>query len=196
MYSKNTKNKYRIIKPAAITVMLILVLFLVFLILQKEQFTHFFQNKQSAPITAGQDTKGEGVSLNTSQNQSQISSPTPSNSSSKTASSSDETSAHLLSPTGNFVSDHAPNLGGSPRPNSLTSDCTTTPGATCVITFTDGSVSKSLSSQIINQTGTAYWNWTLQQVGLTVGTWKIEATASLNGQSISAIDANTLQVSP
>jgi len=103
-------------------------------------------------------------------------------------------SSTLFTPSGDFVSNHHPNLSGSPAPNTISSVCNTTPGASCKITFTQGDLVKSLSSQTTDANGSTYWSWKLQDVGLTQGTWKIEAVASLNGQTSTASDAMDLVV--
>lgn len=105
---------------------------------------------------------------------------------------------NLLAPEGNFVSNHYPNLSGSPAPNKMQSSCTTTPGATCQITFTstaDGTV-RSLPAQTTDPSGTAMWNWNLQDISLTQGTWKVQAVATLDGQTKTADDALNLEVKP
>jgi len=101
-----------------------------------------------------------------------------------------------LTPSGNFVSNHKPNLGGTPAPNNEQSSCTTTPGASCDITFTKDGVTKSLGAKTTDGNGSAFWSWTLQSVGLTEGTWEIKAVATLNGQTTSANDALSLAVAP
>lgn len=106
------------------------------------------------------------------------------------------TTAALISPSGNFVSNHRPNLSGNPAPASETSVCTTTPGASCSITFTKDGITKSLTPQTTDRGGSAYWNWKLQDIGLTGGSWHIQAIASLGDQTKTADDALNLQVSP
>src|SRR5690606_17218727 len=103
-------------------------------------------------------------------------------------------SANLITPFGNFVSNHRPNLSGSPAPNTLSSVCNTTPGASCTISFTKDGTTKSLPAQTADANGATYWNWKLQDIGLTTGTWKVQANASLNGQTKSASDALDLVV--
>ena len=152
-------------------------------------------HKTSQPITASQATKGElsqpgaagqsnktGTSANTQ----------PDNSKDQPAGSS----ATLVTPTGDFVSDHHPNLSGSPAPNLESSVCTTTPGASCKITFTKDGVTKALTPETTDLGGSAYWDWKLQDVGLTAGSWQIQAVATLNGQTMSATDAMNLVVAP
>ncbi len=97
-------------------------------------------------------------------------------------------------PTGVFVSNHHPSLNGVPTPSTINSTCSTTPGAFCTITFTQGNSIKSLPKQQTNSSGNAEWNWSLQQIGLTTGSWNISATAS-NGELVStASDAMPLEV--
>jgi len=100
-------------------------------------------------------------------------------------------------PIGNFVSNHRPNLSGSPSPNAETSNCTTTPGATCQIEFTMGSTTRSLAAQTTDASGnTAWYNWTLQSIGLTGGTWHVTAVAANGDKTVTAKDVNALVVSP
>ena len=99
-------------------------------------------------------------------------------------------------PIGSFVSNHYPNLSGSPRPNSIASTCTTTPGASCKIVFTMGRVVKELTGKSTDQNGNTEWNWTLQSIGITEGTWKIKAIATNGNLSASSSDSIDMVVSP
>ncbi len=110
--------------------------------------------------------------------------------------SSSNNQSTLITPYGNFVSDHTPNLGGSPHPNLMSSVCTTTPGAHCQISFTNGSITKYLASQAVDSKGSTYWTWYLQDIGLSTGDWTIKATATLNSQTETAVDPLVLKVSP
>ena len=103
-------------------------------------------------------------------------------------------SSDLLTPTGPFVSNHHPNLSGSPAPSELQSACTTTPGAKCQIIFRNGPVTKYLPAQQTDSGGSAYWSWKLQDIGLTAGTWQITAQAVLNNQTRTAADSLNLEV--
>lgn len=106
-------------------------------------------------------------------------------------------SATLKEPSGTFVSNHKPNLGGSPAPNTISSVCITTPGAICNIAFNKDGVTKSLGTKVANGDGAAYWtSWKLQDIGINEGSWSITATASLNGQNKSTSDSLPLKVSP
>lgn len=76
----------------------------------------------------------------------------------------------------------------------MTSVCTTTPGASCKVVFTKGSITKLLNSQITDRGGSTYWNWNINDLGLDAGTWHITATATLNGYTKSTNDALDLVV--
>lgn len=102
----------------------------------------------------------------------------------------------LKQPEGTFVSNHHPNLSGSPAPSSMQSTCETTSGATCQILFTKDGVTKSLPAQATDQGGSAYWTWKLQDIGLTQGTWRVQAKAVLGSQTQTADDATNLEVGP
>lgn len=154
---------------------------------------HHNESSKTAPISAGTATKGEpAVSSKGSNGTSdQSSSVQPGDN----KGSGGSTTATLLDPTGDFVSNHRPNLSGNPAPNTLTSVCTTTPGATCAITFTKDGVSKTLPSQTTDRGGSTFWNnWSLSDYGLTTGSWQIKATAVLNGQTKTMSDALVLEV--
>ncbi|MEK7153460.1 MAG: hypothetical protein AAB834_05920 [Patescibacteria group bacterium] len=102
-----------------------------------------------------------------------------------------------IAPNGNFISNHHPNLDGSPNPSSINSTCITTPGATCRIEFvnSDGVV-KGLKDQVTNGNGETSWIWDIKQAGFTSGSWKIKAIATLNGQTASAEDVQSFEIGP
>jgi hypothetical protein len=98
---------------------------------------------------------------------------------------------HLLDPTGNFVSAHK----NVPKSASLSSVCNTTSGAECKIVFTNGSTSKSLDPQTTDSNGSSFWNsWSPEDIGLTSGSWQVQAVATLNGQSKTSTDAMKLEI--
>jgi hypothetical protein len=170
----------------------IVLLAAVFGILEGTHVIHWIGN--SKPVAAtGPETKGE-VTKTTSSNTPVTNGTKGSNTTNPPGSTTVVQQADLTAPTGVFVSDHHPNLSGSPAPNTMTSDCTTTPKATCQISFTMNGVTKSLPAQTTDAQGATYWNWTLQKIGLSSGTWTIQATATLNGSSQSATDARDLVV--
>jgi cytoskeletal protein RodZ len=189
VYNKNKKivKKSPKLKIAAV---LLAVVVLIIALLELTNTTHVFHaEKASSPnpthaVTASPDTKGE---------------PSPSSpvSSSKT-SAADSTASNqpLISPQGTFVSNHRPNLSGSPRPNSIQSSCVTTPGVVCLISFTKGSIVKSLPAQKTDGGGGTYWSWKLQDVGITEGTWHISVKATIGSQSKVTEDSIDMVVSP
>lgn len=97
-------------------------------------------------------------------------------------------------PMGTFVSNHRPNLSGSPAPNTEISTCTTTPGVQCRVSFTKNNIVKSLPSQLTDVNGNTNWSWKLQDIGLTDGTWKISAIATNGGHTSTANDSMDLEV--
>jgi len=105
-----------------------------------------------------------------------------------------DTNATLLPPSGTFVSNHRPSLSGSAQQLEEQSVCSSTTGASCLIRFSQGSVTKALSSQVIGATGTAYWNWNIKDSGLTEGTWSVEAVATHDGQEKTTNDSIDLVI--
>lgn len=101
------------------------------------------------------------------------------------------TTAVLIAPFGNFVSSHHVTMS-----TPIASVCNTTSGATCVINFVSNNVTKSLTTEMADSTGAAYWsNWTPKSINLNIGSWHIQAVATLNGQIKTANDALNLEVS-
>ncbi|TAH36646.1 hypothetical protein EYC59_00520 [Candidatus Saccharibacteria bacterium] len=193
-------NKQRVTKkfpkPLLFAGLAVLLLVAVVIILEATNVTHFFrtdpqkQTYEQTPTTGGASTnsqKGE-PQANASSDPSSQPGDTKSNSGS-------DTTATLASPSGDFVSNHHPNLGSYPAPNTLSSVCTTTPGASCTITFKNNGVTKSLPKQTADRAGSVYWNsWTLQSIGLTAGSWQVQAVATLGDQTKTADDAMALVV--
>lgn len=107
-------------------------------------------------------------------------------------------SVEPVAPTGDFVSNHHPNLSGSPAPNTETSSCTTTVGVQCQIRFTMNGITKELPAQITTDGdgSTLWYNWTLQSVGLTQGTWQVTAVAINGSNVVTAQDPIKLVINP
>jgi hypothetical protein len=98
-------------------------------------------------------------------------------------------------PYGNFVSNHSPNLSGTPAPSTIESVCNTTPGATCRLEFTNtAGVVKNLAPQTTDGTGATYWSWDVNKAGFTAGIWKIKAIAEKNGQATTSTSSQDLEV--
>jgi len=163
--------------------------------LEYTNVTHFFHKEPAVfkptPTTGGGSVNNQkGMPQGNSQ---QTSTNTPS-SSVTDPKGNDQTSATLLAPSGNFVSNHTPGQNGTPLLE--TSVCNTTPGAKCQIFFTNGNKTFSLAAQTTDLGGSTYWNgWTPQGIGLTPGTWQVAATAMLSNQSKSTTDTRELVVS-
>ncbi len=198
--NKKSAHSRRQLWWAAVAVAAVLIIFGG---LELAGVTHVFRHRNTGlatqPVTpnrtGGLATKGgSGGSTATTQ-------PSSSGGDQTAAGSSKEgtgntSGATLVTPTGTFVSNHSPNLSGHPSPNQIQSTCTTTSGATCTIVFTNGSVTKQLPVQNTDLQGAAYWTWKLQDIGLTAGTWHIQAKAVLGDQTKTADDALSLEISP
>jgi hypothetical protein len=153
---------------------------------------HFFGQKPK-PLTANSYTKGQPVkSAQSGQSTRGSNSQVPPSSDQKSPSSTPTTD--LLAPSGVFVSDHHPNLGGTPTPNTESSTCNTTPGATCQILFTNGNITKSLQAEVTDVGGAVYWNWNLQDAGVTQGIWSVKAQAKFGDQTKTTVDPLNLDV--
>lgn len=110
--------------------------------------------------------------------------------------SNESSSQTVKAPSGTFVSNHRPNLDGDPAPSSINSVCSTSVGAKCEIRFSKDGVVKSLESKVVGSDGFVSWDWTVQDLSLTVGTWQIEAFAQLGESSTSTKDQIPLEVEP
>jgi hypothetical protein len=178
-------TSYRI---RVIVVLAVLIVAAVFIFTGHTPLLH-----KSRPVSASQATKGE-VPLNSKAAEKSNPNPNQPSTSSNPKNLNNSGVVTLLTPTGSFVSNHHPNLGGSPAPNTESSVCTSTSGATCKITFTKDGVTKSLATETTDNGGSAYWDWKLQDIGLTAGSWQVQAEVSLSGQTKTATDAMDLTV--
>lgn len=190
----------QIAKRSKLKIVIIVVVLLIIAGLSSILFMRSSPTQTTKAITASQNTKGEPTasaaqgSSNSDANGAQNNSDSQAGDEKNQSSTDAATNVNLLAPTGDFVSNHHPNLSGSPAPSTMTSVCTTTPGASCAISFTKDGVTKSLSSQPTDRGGATYWSWKLQDIGLTVGSWKIQATATLNGKTMTSTDAMNLEI--
>ena len=176
-----------------------LLLFLVGVLVALEftNTTYLFHRRKAVsglvPSTSPQSsTKSSDKSTTPSNNSS-----TSQNSSSQSTKNQGSTSGtELTAPFGTFVSNHRPNLDGSPAPSQEQSVCQTTPGASCYIKFTSGNIVKALPAQTVDQNGQVIWNWDVNQAGFTEGSWKITAIATLNGTTKTTDDSLALEIGP
>lgn len=179
-------------KLAAISLLLV-VIALATVLLQTQGLINLF-GKHTQPGTANSYTKGQ--QSQNSQKPTTDSGGSGSNSGEPSGNQKSPVSTALLAPYGNFVSDHNPNLSGTPHPNLMNSTCSTVPGATCQITFTKDGITKSLAIETTDAGGSAYWSWKLQDIGLTSGSWQVQAIARLGNQTKTTTDALLLKISP
>jgi hypothetical protein len=189
MNIKVHKNKHWIVIVSVI--LLILFIGIGYWYLNRSSNNTKPSNKYYNPSTINPDSnvpksdnqEGQsGSGITSSKDQSPTVAPTP------------DSSTTPSSPLGIFVSNHHPNLSGSPAPNTETSTCTTTPGVQCQIRFTQNNIVKYLPSQLTDANGNTNWNWKLQDINLTSGTWKVSAVAT-NGNKLSvANDSINLEV--
>lgn len=171
------------------------LLAIVVVALEFTDVTHFFHAKSPTPHTSSPYTKGEpkqqpdktggnaadqrdGDTYTNTKGQSD----TPVN-----------PEATLEPPTGTFVSAHKISLNTNPP---LQSTCETTPKASCYITFTNGSKVVKLNQQTTDDGGAAYWTWKPKDVGLTTGSWKVQAVAQLGSKTLTADDSLKLEITP
>ena len=196
-YKNRSKKAPFFKKPIFLALAALLIAVGVFSALETTGVIDVFKHKNpglaTEPVSdkrsGGVNTKGEtGTSANTTDT------TTPATNDTKLP--ADNSNEPLKEPTGNFVSNHHPSVSGNPTPSSMQSNCVTTTGATCTIVFTKGTVVKQLPDQKTDLEGAAYWSWNLQDIGLTAGTWKVQAKVTLGNQTKTADDAISLEVSP
>jgi hypothetical protein len=178
-------------------ILAVIAIAMTILLLEITNTTHLFHKSKVpavipvTPNTSQVDNQnGNGTSPSTVTNKG-----SSSNNESDGDNNSSTSSLPLKEPFGDFVSNHHPNLSGSPAPSEEASVCNTTPGATCYIKFTQGSVTTKLPAQKTDSSGAAYWSWDVKKAGLTKGDWYIEAVATLNGQTKSTKDQLNLSIS-
>ena len=160
-------------------------------------FLRFHKNKDIIPSTNPTPPAADSNSGAVNQQPSSSSGPASSNSDKNPASVATPSGTDLAAPYGTFVSDHHPSLSGANNtPSSELSTCTTTPGASCYITFAKDGVTKKLASQTTDGSGSTSWHWDVSQAGLSEGTWEVTAVASLGGQTKTTIDTFKLEVQP
>jgi len=94
-------------------------------------------------------------------------------------------------PIGTFVSNHHVSVGSQDAEQST---CTTTPGADCSITLTSGSTVKTLTAAAADSNGNVTWTWTPAGMGLTAGSWVVQATSRIGTNTAVANDAMNLEV--
>lgn len=177
--------------PFILWVALLAIVFVSLLVLELTNTTHLF-HKQKA-VTGVIPTTSTSTKTPTDNTTSTQPSQTTS---AKTPAVNSGSNLPLVAPYGSLVSNHQPNLSGTPAPSSEQSSCNTTPGATCYIVFTKDGATNRLPDQVANSYGVAYWSWDVKQAGMTQGSWQIQAITTLNGQTKSTPDTINLNVQP
>jgi hypothetical protein len=155
--------------------------------------THFFHKRSIAVIPSTPDGKSSTAQTTTS-----ASSPSqPPGSTGSQKRGGVVTTTTLAEPFGTFVSNHTPGKDGAPTHEE--SVCNTTPGASCYVQFAKGDAIRKLDAQVVDSTGAAYWSWDVNDakgVGLTTGSWKVSAVATLDGQTKTSNDVIPLEIQP
>ena len=187
MHNKSTKKNQKRVSKKSIALLILLIAFIILGLVLR---TSLFRAKVIVASGSSYNTKGEQKSTTSNSRDKKNTTPSSRVESQK----STGTPLTLQTPSGDFVSNHHPNLSGSPAPNTISSVCNTTPGASCKITFTQGEQVKALPSQTIDGNGSTYWNWKLQDVGIGSGSWKVQAIASLDSNTTEASDSMNLVV--
>lgn len=197
--TKKSSTHRRLISIISIAIATIVIL------LAALQLTHVIHLFGSAPAKATiptssvhSATSNSGSKAKSSTKTSTAPTTTASRGSSSTsskqevASPTSTTTAPLVAPEGSFVSNHHPGQNGSPT--TEVSVCDTTPGAICYIQFTNGSFTRTLSSQTADGEGTVTWDWDVSNPAFPAGSWQITAIATLNGQTKTTSDTQALEV--
>lgn len=154
---------------------------------------HWFTNDNSNPSLGTSNTTPKATSIDKAIKKPAGTTTESSGPKNPTASgtSSSSPSGTLVAPYRvTYASNHTPTSAGDTELSSFT----TTPGASCRIEFTKEGVIRSLQTKPADSNGTVVWYWKPSQVGLTAGSWKITAVATLNGQTKSSSDLILLQV--
>lgn len=148
-------------------------------------------SKQPNYLSAGQNTKGQPKQSPSTTNTNKNESSQGGGDSNATNSTTKQSAPVFLQPpSGDFVSAHNVQMS-----SILTSVCNTTPGANCYIKFEKNGTTRVLTTETTDEGGSAYWNqWTPADVGLSPGTWQVQAVATLGGQTKSTNDAKDMTI--
>lgn len=152
-------------------------IFFTFILIGFGVWYYIYKSTSRSDLTPEQKNAAESASSAESQSNSAISSPKSTN---REVSAKLDPSVRPIAPEGTFVSNHRPNLSGTPAPSSEESVCHTTPGASCMIEFSMGSEKKSLPLKVTDVNGNTNWSWDVAQLGLREGEWQVTAIA-MNG---------------
>jgi cytoskeletal protein RodZ len=191
---KSRKSSKKLLKkPVLFTAAAIVIIVVILLVLH-------FRNRPTSgtipsqnPAAAASNKKPVAASSESSSGSASQTNSTPTGTAAKDSSSAPAASGTLIAPYGDFVSNHSPSLSERQAESSV---CNTTPGATCYIKFTKDGITKQLSPEVTDTSGTAYWSWNVKEAGLTSGNWVITAVASLDGSTKTTKTDMPLSVAP
>lgn len=190
----NSKNGWRH-KSLAVPVAAVVIIAAVLAGLEATDTTHLFHSPSTPPVipstTPANQSANQPDKPANSDSSGQNTAPAPRKTPAKN-SASDTEGLPLYMPYGAFISNHRPGQDGSPT--SETSVCNTTPGATCYISFSNGTITTKLPAQKTNSSGVTYWYWDVNKAHLGAGSWQVTAVASLGGQTKKTKDPQPLTI--
>lgn len=105
---------------------------------------------------------------------------------------SSTTKGELSAPYGSLISNHRPGQNGSNL--AVISQCITTPGASCRIEFSKDGVTRKLPDQKVDSSGEAFWDWRVNEAGLSKGEWQVSAIATKDGETKTTTDKILLEI--
>ncbi len=103
----------------------------------------------------------------------------PTLNSNKKDSNLNSTNTPIQPPAGQLLNVQTVSLSRGP---SLESICQTIANGLCNIRLTQGSVVKYLNSQDTGASGLAIFNWSANEIGLSLGQWEVEAVVTQNSK--------------
>jgi hypothetical protein len=188
----STKNSFSVSRAFALVILGILVLgaLTIFGI-------RFVRHNRDTAASATNNTHIAATAKNGKSTNSPQPPATQTNKSPTSSTANNQANQPLQSPglLSTFASTHTASLSAPTRENTT---CVTTPGASCLVEFQQGSTTKSLPAQTTDSSGSAYFFWTPNQnnLKLTPGNWTILLKVTLGGSSKTAQDSTQLQVTP
>ena len=190
---KSKKQSKKIIAVVVVAVLVVVACVAGYLYWQNKEATNREQQYGSSNTRPTEDvpkttTKNQSSSQSSSVGSSKDPTPTPATTPNETVTPN--------TPVGTFVSNHRPNLSGSPAPNTMNSTCSTTPGAKCTIQFSNGSSTLSLPEKTTDGNGNVSWDWKLQDINIGKGLWTVKAVAKNGSKTAESTDPIKLEVGP
>ncbi len=180
--------------PERMIMTLVILAGILVLALEATNTTHFFHKQKAVSGTIKTiSSPPSAAAASTTQTNNTVKNPSGYSAGPKTSSPGAGTSSSTLTaPYGTFISNHYPGQNGTLTKEQST--CNTTPGASCYIRFTQGSVTRTLPTQTTNNNGSTSWLWDIGKAGLTSGSWQVSAVATLNGKTSTTTDPVALEI--